>query len=241
MIAADEPQLVGRKLLWIARLDGRAEQLSTLPTQWAAGIARRAAALFQEDDKRRVRVESFAGPGPARVAFERFEPPVHVVIAGAGHIAVPACEIFAALGYSVTVLDDRPSYADPARFPKAERVVCAGFREGIEALPIDARTAVVVVTRGHLHDLEVLRALVGRPAFYVGMIGSRRRVLTVVRALAEEGVPEAFIQGLYAPIGLDIGAESPAEIALAIAAEVVSVARGGRGGHLRDARRRVNA
>jgi len=131
------------------------------------------------------------------------------------------------------VIDDRPAFANRERFPHADEVICDAFSSGIQKARIDAATAVAVVTRGHRHDVEVLAAVAPLRPRYVGMIGSRRRVVEVIRRLQEMGVPQEFIDGIYAPIGLDIGAESPEEIGLAIVAEILCVLRGRSGGSLR--------
>lgn len=202
------------------------EEISALAIERLSGIPERGAS-------KRVSIEPFASAPGVSLCIEIFRPRPRLVIAGGGHIAQPTHEIADIVGFAVTVLDDRPSFADPERFPRAERVVCDEFARGIRDLMIDSRTAVVVVTRGHLHDLEVLRALSGTEPAYVGMIGSRRRTLTVLQRLEDEGFPEEFIDRIYSPIGLDIGAETPREIALAIVSEVVCVLRGGSGAHLR--------
>lgn len=182
---------------------------------------------------RRVKVEVFPHAPGVRVSIEVIRPKPRLIIAGAGHIAQPTHHIAAIVGFAVTVLDDRPAFANRERFPHAEEIICDDFSTGVERVGIDRDCAVVVVTRGHLHDLEVLRALKGKEWAYLGMIGSKRRVLTVIDKLRQEQGTDRLIERLHAPIGLDIGAESPAEIALAIVSEVVAVLRGGAGGHLK--------
>jgi xanthine dehydrogenase accessory factor len=132
----------------------------------------------------------------------------------------------------VTVIDDRPEYADPKRFPEAERVIRGRFEEVLAAYPLDATTYVVTVTRGHRHDEASLRCVIGRGAAYVGMIGSRRRAAAVLQHLREEGLDPAALAEVRTPIGLDIGAESPEEIAVSIMAEIVMHRRGGTGAPL---------
>jgi xanthine dehydrogenase accessory factor len=150
------------------------------------------------------------------------------VILGGGHISQPLAVVLDLLGYAVTVADDRPDFANRARFPQAE-VVCGDFLRFLAGLQADDKTAIVIVTRGHQHDTECLRAVAGQPAGYIGMIGSRRKVAAVFAALADEGVPRELLARVRAPIGLDIGAQGPAEIALSIAAELVAAFRGGDG------------
>jgi xanthine dehydrogenase accessory factor len=161
-----------------------------------------------------------------------------LLIVGAGHIAVPLAQIAGLCDFAVTVLDDRPSFANAARFPAAQRVLAAPLRETVRSLPMDADTFIVLVTRGHSHDVECLLEVLDRPVAYIGMIGSQRRVDAVFELLAaEKGIDPAKFDRVYAPIGLDIGARTPAEIAVCIMAEIVNVLRGGPATSLSDKRR----
>lgn len=173
--------------------------------------------------------------------LEPHQPPGELVIVGAGHIARPLARIGASLGFRVTVLDDRPEFATRERFPEAARVLKVDFMRPFADVPLTARTHLVLVTRGHKYDFEALRELLAadaKPA-YVGMVGSRRRVRAAYEQLAREGVPADRLASVRAPIGLDVGAETPEEIAVAIAAELVLVRRGGTGTPLRDRERVV--
>jgi xanthine dehydrogenase accessory factor len=135
-------------------------------------------------------------------------------------------------------VDDRPAFANRTRFPDVEEVIAEPFTEALQRLPLDADTYVVLVTRGHSHDVEALMELLDRPHAYIGMVGSRRRVRAVWDLLeAERGIARERLGHVYAPIGLDIGAETPAEIAIAIIAEVVLVRRGGTAQPLSNALR----
>lgn len=163
---------------------------------------------------------------PLHIYVEVLRPPVQLVIAGAGHIAQPLAEAAQTLGWSVVVVDDRAEYAERSRFPEVAKVVCAPFSEVWEQVTVDGSTAIALVTRGHEHDEDCLRMLADTRPFYVGMIGSKRRVHTVMKRLQEGGVSAEFLERVYAPVGLPIGTDTPAEIALAIAAEVVAVWRG---------------
>ncbi len=173
------------------------------------------------------------------VLWEEVGPGLRLLVCGGGHIAVPLSRLGKLLDWEVVVLDDREAFANHARFPHADRVVCGPFRSGIEGLAVDERTIAVVVTRGHRDDLECVRNLLGRRPGYLGMIGSRRRVAGVRKLLEEEGFDEDLLGCLRAPIGLDIGAETPGEVAVAIAAEAIMARRGGTGRplSLRTARR----
>ena len=131
-------------------------------------------------------------------------------------------------GFRVVVLDDRPDMVNEARFPHAERI--AGDLVALLAeMDLTDQWHVVIVTRGHTYDQEALRAVVDSPAAYVGMIGSRRKVRTTYERLMAEGVPESLLERVHAPIGLDIGAQTPAEIAVSILAEIILLRKGPRG------------
>ena len=175
------------------------------------------------------------------VYLELYAPPPELVIVGAGHIARPLCRVGAMLGFRVTVLDDRPEFATRERFPEADRLIRADFADPLRDVTLGTGTHLVLVTRGHKYDYEVLRDVLGRPVLpaYIGMIGSRRRTRAALEQLAREGVAREQLLRIHAPIGLDIGAETPEEIAVAIAAEVVRLRRGGTGQPLRDRERVV--
>jgi xanthine dehydrogenase accessory factor len=164
--------------------------------------------------------------------------PPTLIIVGAGHIAQPLATLGKLINFEVVVIDDRPQYANVERFPQADRVIAAPFRPTLRNWPIDADTYIVLVTRGHTHDVESLLEVLDSPARYIGMIGSRRRVRAVFDLLErEQGIPREKFDRVYAPIGLDIGAESPAEIAICIIAEIIKIYRGGGAESLSDALR----
>jgi xanthine dehydrogenase accessory factor len=137
-------------------------------------------------------------------------------------------------GFRITVVDDRSEYASEERFPEAEEILHGRFEEILRDYAIDADCYIVCVTRGHKHDEVSLREVVGRGAAYVGMIGSQRRVAAVLQHLREDGVPEADLEPVHTPIGLDIGAQTPEEIAVSIMAEIIQARRGGSGGPMRE-------
>ncbi len=162
--------------------------------------------------------------------------PPTLIIVGAGHVAQPLAQLAQMIEFEVVVLDDRPSFANKQRFPMADRVLAQPFRETLRAWPIDNDTYIVLVTRGHSHDVECLLEVIDSPARYIGMIGSKRRVNAVFELLEKEkGIDPANFDRIYAPIGLDIGAENPVEIGIAIIAEIIKVYRGGRAASLSDA------
>ena len=156
--------------------------------------------------------------------------PPTLIIVGAGHIAIPLAQLGKMCDFDVVVLDDRASFANRERFPMADRVIAAPFEATLREYPLDEDTYIVLVTRGHQHDVSSLLTVLGRPSAYIGMIGSRRRVRAVFQLLEEEkGVPREQFEHVYSPIGLDVGSETPAEIAVSIMAEIIRVRRGGTG------------
>jgi xanthine dehydrogenase accessory factor len=165
-----------------------------------------------------------------RAYFEPFLPPPALVVVGAGHVAQPVAHLGKLLGFEVTVIDDRAEYATAARFPDADQVLCQPFVPALRSLDLGPRHHLVIVTRGHRYDMDCLKESITLPVAYIGMIGSRNRVETVFRLLEEEdGIDPAYFERVYSPIGLDINARSPAEIAVAVAAELLKVRNGGTG------------
>ena len=184
---------------------------------------------------------SQAGPGDAEVMLQLFEAPARLVVVGGGHVGHSLAVIGEIAGFAVTVIDDREEFANRERFPMAEHVICAEVEDALDGIELDSNSYVVLVSRGHRVDEEALRHSVGRGAAYVGMIGSRRRTGTVLRHLLEEGLDRDALEAVATPIGLDIGAETPEEIAIAILAEIIMVQRGGSGARMRIAHRALGA
>ena len=139
------------------------------------------------------------------------------------------------------MIDDREEFANRERFPMASEVIAGEVDEELGKVAIDGRTYAVMVSRGHQVDELALRHTIGRGAAYVGMIGSRRRTGTVIQHLIDEGLPREDLEAVRTPIGLDIGAETPEEIALAILAEMVMLQRGGSGSPMREVKGRAPA
>lgn len=153
-------------------------------------------------------------------------PQERLIVLGGGHIALPVCQFGAACGFTVCVVDDRPDFANRSRFPEAAEVICDSFENGIRKLSVTPFDYVVVITRGHRHDADCLRALLpGTMPAYLGMIGSRRRTKGLLEMLAEEGFDEERLGRICTPIGLNIGAITPAEIAVSILSEVIAYKR----------------
>jgi xanthine dehydrogenase accessory factor len=170
--------------------------------------------------------------GDADVFVDVVVPASTLLVVGGGHVAMPVAEIGHICGYRVVVLDDRPEMLTEGRFPHAHRAV-GDIEEQLRSWPITPDTHIVIVTRGHAYDEVALRAVIDSPAAYIGMIGSRRKVRTVLDRLRADGVEERLLDRIRAPIGLEIGSETPAEIAVSILAEIIMLRRGGHGGPMK--------
>ena len=185
-------------------------------------------------------IESEDG-GTVTVFIEPHFAPDELVIVGAGHIARPLCHVGALLGYRVIVLDDRPGFATRERFPEAHRLLKADFSDPFRDVRLGPGTHLILVTRGHKYDYDALKDVLQRDVklAYIGMVGSQRRVRAALEQLVREGIPPSSLSRVYAPIGLDIEAETPEEIAVSIAAELIRVKRGGTGMSMREKARVV--
>jgi xanthine dehydrogenase accessory factor len=170
------------------------------------------------------------------VYLELHHPPLEMVIVGAGHLAQPLCTLGSLLGMAVRVMDDRPDFATPERFPEAAEICRVDFTDPFAKAPLHPWSHVLLVTRGHRYDFECLRRVLQHDPLpgYIGMIGSRRRVRATLSALLEEGFSRDLLSQVRAPIGLDIGGETPAEIAVSVGAEIVQLWRGGSGRPLKE-------
>ena len=235
MVAVSGPsQLVGKRVV-VRQAKGGAKRL--VGSFGDADLDDGALALgTQRLEDRRVSTQGVhelktASRPTIQVYVEAHYPYPELVIVGAGHIAQPLCSMGALMGFRVIVVDDRPDFATRERFPEADRVVGVDFRDPFADVPIHSTSYVVLVTRGHKYDFECLRHLLKTEVEppYVGMIGSRRRIRAAYSQLQGEGMPKDRLSRVRAPVGLDIGAETPVEIAVAVAAEIVLQWRGGTG------------
>ena len=161
-----------------------------------------------------------------RVFFDILSSENRLLVCGAGHIAVPLARFAREVGFKVSMLDDRADFANSKRFPDCD-VTTEEFSIALRDFPITLSTYVVVITRGHEHDADCLLEILKKDTAYIGLIGSRRRVRFVLEMLEKKGIPKNRLQEVFTPIGTPIGAESPGEIALSIAAELVCVRRKG--------------
>ena len=166
--------------------------------------------------------------GRVQVFIHLLRPAERVLIAGAGHVAQPLAQLAGQAGFRVVVVDDRPEFLTAERFPGADTLLVT-FPELRSQVPLDSFTSAVVVTRSHEHDLVVLRQLLDQPLAYLGAMGSRTKVRQMFQRLRDEGYSAEQLQRVRAPIGLDIGAETPEELAVSIVAELIQAKRGGSG------------
>lgn len=167
------------------------------------------------------------GEGAAESFVIPLVPAPRLIIAGGGHIGKATARLGVMLGFRVTVIDDRPTFADPAHFPGAEAVLCGDIPEAMAQQTIGPDTYIVIVTRGHRNDGQTLAACVASKARYIGMIGSQRKSLLIKKELVESGrATQQQLDQVRSPIGLDIGAQTVEEIAVSIAAELVQARRG---------------
>lgn len=164
--------------------------------------------------------------GTLDIFIEPVLPPAKLYIFGAGHVAHSLYRAATTAGFDVTVADDRESYAHRERFPDAKEVIAEDFDQAMAKLSPNETSYIVIVTRGHRDDMRVLRWAVQTRARYVGMIGSKRKTITIFRELVKEGLSEALFERVHAPVGFDIGAITPEEIAVAITAELIAARRG---------------
>ena len=190
---------------------------------------RHAVSLMADDRKEIVVAEADELPlGNVRLLFEISRPPLELIVCGGGHVGQAVARAGRFLDFNVTVIDDRAEFAARDKFPDEQiRLIADDFVVALQSLKITPASHIVIVTRGHRHDEICLQEVIAKPARYIGMIGSRRRTTTIRERLKREGVAPELLRRVHAPIGLDIGALTPEEIAVAILAEIVLVRRGG--------------
>jgi len=164
--------------------------------------------------------------GTLDIFVEPILPPALLYIFGAGHVSVNLCKVARSAGFDVTVVDDRDSYANRERFPDAKEVIAEDFDRAMARLSPGESAYLVIVTRGHRDDMRILRWAVQSRARYIGMIGSKRKTITIFQELTREGLSPELFERVHAPVGLDIGAITPEEIAVAITAELIAARRG---------------
>ncbi len=225
----------GRRVVFVKKLEGMAggaagavstavieesgpEPGGSAPPHGSFNIDRRAAALCMASGKPRFSEES-------GTFYDPIFPLEKLLILGGGHIGRALSSIAAELDFEVTVVDDRKDFVASGRFPPSVKTVCSGYADAVMAFPFDSATYAVIVTRGHLFDLECIRAVLGKTYRYAGFISSARKAKLLREQAVSDGFDKARVDALHAPIGLRIAAETPAEIAVSILAEIVAVRR----------------
>lgn len=173
--------------------------------------------------------------GKASIFIKVFKKKDRLIIAGGGHIALELYKLGKLLDFHTVILEDREEYCNALRFPGCD-IHVGNIGECMRDYPLDKNCYVVIVTRGHESDTAALKAAIGRGAGYIGMIGSRKKNKYILDKLLDEGCERADIDAVYAPIGLDLGGDSAAEIAFSILSEVMLVKNGGQLKHMRDLR-----
>ena len=240
--ASPDPSLIGRRWWLSGRRHGGTLGSPSLDGEVAAALP----ALFPPRESRGALSCDFDyrdgdRPGTATVYIELHGPPARMVIVGAGHIAIPLSRLGDMLGLRVEVLDDRTDFANRDRFPEASAVRVIDFRDPFADTPLAPHDHVVLVTRGHSFDYECLARLLRMtsPPHYIGMIGSRRRVRATHEQLLRDGFTPEEMSRVRAPVGLDLGGQTPVEIAVAVAAEIIMFHAGGTGAPLVEKERVV--
>ncbi|MFH1141866.1 MAG: XdhC family protein [Chloroflexota bacterium] len=212
---------IGAKLL--IRSDGSLRGTLGTPEldQLAVATAKRLAAYGQ--------CEHVLTSDGTELFVEAYISPATVVLMGGGHIAKALAPLARMLQFRLFVLDDRPEFANQERFPEAEAVAVADYAGGLDSFPITTNTAIIIATRGHRYDDLALEAAARSNAGYVGLVGSQRKVVLIYQELLKRGMPLERMREIHSPIGLDIRARTPEEIALSIMAELVQFRLGGTG------------
>lgn len=174
-----------------------------------------------------INLQKQTGHHCIKILEDPFLPQKKLLVFGAGHVAQPLVEIASILGFKIIVVDDRPEFVDPKRFPGASGLICIDYRERLPLDEIDSSTCIIIITRGHKYDQSCLSAVLDSGAFYIGMIGSSSKVRLTFQQLLNQGIEKKELEKVSAPIGLDLGGQKPAEIALSIMAEIVAKVNNG--------------
>ncbi len=218
------PELLGAKLL--LRADGTVS--GTLGAaeldEPALETARRIAHIGNS--------ESLSTDDGTEIFVEGFTTPPTLVMVGGGHVGKATADLAHLLGYRVYVVDDRPEFSNEERFPYAEQTIVTPYGQWSDHLSINVNSFLIVATRGHRFDDMALESALKTRARYIGLLGSRRKTLMIYRRLMEQGIPKERIREVYAPVGLNIGALTPEELAVSIMSEIIMVRRGGDGGQM---------
>jgi len=163
--------------------------------------------------------------GQLNIFVEPVIPQPRAFIFGGGHVSKGISKIATLAGFSTSIIDNRQAFANAERFPEAEATYAEEYEDVFSTLPVNSSSYIIIVTRGHRDDMRVLRWAVNTPARYIAMIGSKRKTISVVQELEKEGIPREAFDKVFAPMGLEIGAELPEEIAISVVAEMIAVRR----------------
>jgi xanthine dehydrogenase accessory factor len=163
--------------------------------------------------------------GQLNIFVEPVIPQPRAFIFGGGHVSKGISKIATLAGFSTSIIDNREAFANAERFPEAEATYAEEYEDVFPKLPVNSSSYIIIVTRGHRDDMRVLRWAVNTPAKYIAMIGSKRKTISVVHELEKEGIPREAFDKVFAPMGLEIGAEMPEEIAISVVAEMIAVRR----------------
>jgi len=163
--------------------------------------------------------------GQLNIFVEPIIPQPRAFIFGGGHVSKGISKIATLAGFSTSIIDNREAFANKERFPEAEATYAQEYEDVFEQLPVNSSSYIIIVTRGHRDDMRVLRWAVNTPAKYIAMIGSKRKTISVVKELEKDGIPREAFDKVFAPMGLEIGAETPEEIAISVVAEMIAVRR----------------
>jgi xanthine dehydrogenase accessory factor len=163
--------------------------------------------------------------GQLNIFVEPVIPQPRAYIFGGGHVSKSISKVASMSGFATVIIDDREAFANADRFPEADATYAAEYEEVFPQLNVNSSSYLVIVTRGHRDDMRVLRWAVNTPARYIAMIGSKRKTISVIHELEKEGMARELFEKIFAPMGLDIGAESPEEIAVSVVAEMIATRR----------------
>jgi xanthine dehydrogenase accessory factor len=218
--------------VWVDRWQGQSALalVQSILTQLEAGQAVTLVTPLEPGRSPFLAKPSHSDPTP-HAFTEILLPPPTLLIIGAGHCGIQLAKVADLIGFQVIVQDDRPEWANAKYYPQASKILTGAIADAVSQLALHTQLYAALVTRGYAYDLEALRLLLQRsiPCQYIGMIGSQKRVRQVLQTLEKAGISAAQLSNVNAPIGLDIGALTPEEIAVSIAAELILVRRGGTG------------
>lgn len=193
-------------------------------------IAKNESKSFHFDLKKDLGMEC---GGAVDLFIRVYSPSIQLVLVGGGHVNHALYKMADVIGYEVTVVDDRADIVSAQRYPNAKRRICGNIGDETEKLEVSGEDYVVIATQGHVNDEISLGNLIGKKPKYVGVIGSRKKVATLMQSLAEKGIPKEELDRVYAPVGIALGGDEPAEVALSILSEIQLIKRGGALKHMK--------